>query len=85
MRRNALTLLLAALTVVVGVACGTTYSSPPPEYPTGDLEGSRYETMRVLSERLVERLEGLREELRVTRNTQAETPGYADLLDKSRR
>jgi hypothetical protein len=88
MKRNALKLLLAALTVVaplVAVSCGTTYSSAPPEYPTGDLEGSRYETMRALADRLTERLEGLREELRVTRNTQAETPVFADLLEKARR
>jgi hypothetical protein len=88
MRRNALKLLLTALTALaplVGAACGTTYSSPPPEYPAGDVEGSRYETMRVLSDRLVERLEGLRDELRVTRNTQAETPLFSDLLERARR
>jgi hypothetical protein len=88
MRRNAFKTLLAALTVVaplVAVACGTTYSSTPPEYPTGDVEGSRYETMRVLSDRLVERLESLRDELRVTRNTQADTPLFADLLERARR
>lgn len=88
MRRNALKLLLAALTTLtplVAVACGTTYSSPPPEYPAGDVEGSRYETMRVLSDRLVERLESLRDELRVTRNTQAETPLFSDLLERARR
>ncbi|HEV8610504.1 MAG TPA: hypothetical protein VGS98_10630 [Thermoanaerobaculia bacterium] len=88
MRRNALKFLLAALTVaapLVAVSCGTTYSSTPPEYPTGDLEGSRYETMRVLADRLVERLDGLRDELRVTRNTQAETPVFSDLLEKARR
>jgi hypothetical protein len=89
MRRNALKSWLAVLTVVVAslfaVACGTTYSSPPPEYPTGDLEGSRYETMRVLSERLVERTELLRDELRVTRNTQAETSEFATLVERARR
>ena len=88
MRRNALKSWLAALTVaapLLAVACGTTYSSPPPEYPSGDLEGSRYETMRVLSERLVERLEGLRDELRVTRNTQAETREFSDLVERARR
>jgi hypothetical protein len=88
MRRNALKLLLTALTALaplVGAACGTTYSSPPPEYPAGDIEGSRFETMRVLSDRLVERLEGLRDELRVTRNTQAETPLFSDLVERARR
>jgi hypothetical protein len=88
MRRNALKLLLTALTALaplVGAACGTTYSSPPPEYPAGDVEGSRFETMRVLSDRLVERLDGLRDELRVTRNTQAETPLFSDLLERARR
>jgi hypothetical protein len=85
MRRNAWKLVLAALTVVVAVACGTTYSSPPPEYPPEEVGGSRFETMRALSDRLVERLEGLREELRVTRNTQADTPEFSDLLEKARR
>jgi hypothetical protein len=41
--------------------------------------------MRVLSERLVERLESLREELRVTRNVQAETPLFSDILERARR
>jgi hypothetical protein len=88
MRRNALKLLLAALTALaplLGAACGTTYSSPPPEDPAGDVEGSRYETMRVLSDRLVERLESLRDELRVTRNTQADTPLFSDVLERARR
>ena len=88
MRRNALKSWLAVLTVMTplfAVACGTTYSSPPPEYPTGDLEGSRYETMRVLSERLVERVELLRDELRATRNTQAETSELATLVERARR
>jgi hypothetical protein len=88
MRRNASKTWLAALIVLVpllAVACGTTYSSPPPEYPTGDLEGSRYETMRVLSERLSERLDLLRDELRATRNTQAETSELATLVERARR
>jgi hypothetical protein len=88
MRRNALKSWLAALTVaapLLAIACGTTYSPTPGEYPTGDLEGSRYETMRVLSERLVERLEGLRDELRTTRNTQAETREFTDLVERARR
>ena len=83
--RNAWKLLMAALTVVVAVACGTTYSSPPPEYPSDEVVGSRFETMRALADRLVERLEGLREELRVTRNTQADTSEFSDLLEKARR
>ena len=77
-------LVLLAVTLLA-TACGTTYSSPPPDYPTGDVEGSRYETLRVLSERLVDRLESLRDELRATRNTQAEIPVFADLIERSRR
>ncbi|HMA17281.1 MAG TPA: hypothetical protein VKS03_02490 [Thermoanaerobaculia bacterium] len=88
MRGNTPKFLMAVLVAaapLLAVACGTTYSSPPPEYPTGELEGSRYETMRVLSERLVDRLESLRDELRATRNTQAEIPVFSDLIDRSRR
>lgn len=88
MRRKMSRLLfvvLVAAAPVLATACGTTYSTPPPDYPTGDLEGSRYETMRVLSERLVERLEGLRDELRATRNAPAETPELSDLLERARR
>jgi hypothetical protein len=77
--------LLVAAAPLLTVACGTTYSSPPPEYPSGELDGSRYETMRVLSERLAERLEALRDELRATRNTQAETRRFADLVERARR
>ncbi len=77
--------VLVAAAPVLATACGTTYSSPPPDYPTGDVEGSRYETMRVLSERLVDRLEGLREELRATRNTPAETPELSNLTERARR
>lgn len=87
--RGKISKLLAIVLVVVApllaAACGTTYSTPPPDYPSGDLEGSRYETMRVLSERLVERLEGLRDELRATRNTPAETPELSDLIERARR
>lgn len=88
MREKSSKLLAIVLVVVaplLAVACGTTYSAPPPDYPSGDLEGSRYETMRVLSERLVERLEGLRDELRATRNTPAETPELSDLFERARR
>lgn len=88
MRRNQRKLRLAAVVVLAplfAVACGTTYSSTPPEYPPGEIEGSRYETMRVLSERLVERLEALRDELRATRNTEAETPLFSDLVERARR
>jgi hypothetical protein len=88
MRRNTSKLLMVVLVAtapLLATACGVTYSSPPPEYPTGDLEGSRYETMRVLSERLVDRLDALRDELRVTRNTQAEVPVFSNLIERSRR
>ena len=59
MRRNSSKLVFALLVAAApffAVACGTTYSSPPPDYGSGDIQGSRYETMRVLSERLVDRL-----------------------------
>lgn len=87
MRRKTWKLRMVALlaATLLATACGTTYSSPPPDYPTGDIEGSRYETMRVLSERLVDRLESLRDELRATRNTRAEIPVFADLIERSRR
>jgi hypothetical protein len=77
--------VMAAAAPLLVTACGVTYSPPPPEYPSGELEGSRYETMRVLSERLVDRLEALRDELRATRNTRAEIPAFSDLLERSRR
>ena len=87
MKRNRKSWLLAMalLAPLVAVACGTTYSSPPPESPRGDVEGSRYETMRTLAGRLVNRLEATRDELRTTRNREAETPVFADLLDRARR
>lgn len=77
--------LLALLAPLVAVACGTTYSSTPPETPRADLEGYRYERMRVLSGRLVDRLQATRDELRATRNREADTPLFADLLDRARR
>lgn len=88
MKLKAQRLLLAVLLgagPLLAIGCGTTYSTPPPDYPSGDIEGSRYETMRVLSERLVDRLEGLRDELRATRNTPAQTPELSDLLERARR
>ena len=84
-RPNSWLLAVFLLAPLVAVACGTTYSSPPPESPRGDLEGSRYETMRVLAGRLVDRLQATRDELRVTRNREAETPLFADLIDRARR
>ena len=83
-RRNSEILAICLLAPLVAVACGTTYS-PPPESPRGDLEGSRYETMRVLAGRLVDRLQATRDELRITRNREAETPLFADLIDRARR
>jgi hypothetical protein len=83
--RSRLLLALVAGVPLVAVACGTTYSSPPPENPRGDLEGPRYERMRVLAGRLVERLEATRDELRATRNREADTPLFSDLIDRARR
>src|SRR5687767_647752 len=72
------------LAPLLAVACGTTYSPPPPT-STGDLEGSRYETMRVLSGRLVDRLQGTRDELRAAREAESEMGALADLIEKARR
>ena len=83
--RSKLLLALVAAAPLVAVACGTTYSSTPPETPRGDLEGSRYERMRVLSGRLVDRLQATRDELRETRNREADTPVFSELLDRARR
>jgi hypothetical protein len=83
--RSRLLLALVAGVPLVAVACGTTYSSPPPESTRGDLEGSRYERMRVLAGRLVDRLQATRDELRTTRNREADTPLFSDLLDRARR
>ncbi len=84
-RSNSALLVIALLAPLVAVACGTTYSSPPPENPRGDLEGYRYERMRVLSGRLVNRLQATREELRQSRNREADTPLFSDLVDRARR
>jgi hypothetical protein len=84
-RSNSALLAIVLLAPLVAVACGTTYSSTPPETPRADLEGYRYERMRVLSGRLVDRLQATRDELRATRNREADTPLFADLLDRARR
>jgi hypothetical protein len=84
-RRNIGLLAIALMAPLFAAACGTTYSSPPPEYPRGDVEGPRYETMRGLATRLVNRLEATRDELRATRNREADTPLFGDLLDRARR
>ncbi|MEO8349338.1 MAG: hypothetical protein ABI610_10530 [Acidobacteriota bacterium] len=73
------------LAPLAAVACGTTYSSPPPATSTGDLEGSRYETMRVLAGRLVDRLQGTRDELRASREAESEMSTLATLIEKARR
>jgi hypothetical protein len=70
---------------LLGVACGTTYSSPPPPASSGELSGSRYETMRVLSGRLVDRLQATRDELRTTREAETEMSTLGDLLERARR
>ncbi len=77
--------MLALLAPLVAVACGTTYTSTPPEPPRGDLEGARYERMRALSGRLVNRLQATRDELRATRNREADSPLFGELLDRARR
>jgi len=77
-----LPVLLAPLFLV---ACGVSYSSPPPEPAYGDLGGSRYDRMRILSGRLVDRLQATREELRASRVSEAEMPLLSDLLERARR
>jgi hypothetical protein len=77
--------LLVAAAPFFAVACGTTYSSPPPESGSGDIQGARYETMRVLSERLVDRLQITRDELRNARAATGDIPLLEDLLDRARR
>ena len=76
---------LMILVPLIATACGTTYSSRPPATNPGDLEGSRYETMRVLAGRLVDRLQGTRDELRVTREAESEMSTLATLIEKARR
>lgn len=87
MRRKLSNWLMALLFLapLLAVACGTTYSSPPPATSTGDLEGSRYETMRVLAGRLVDRLQGTRDELRAAREAESEMTALSDLLERARR
>jgi hypothetical protein len=87
MRRKLSNCLLGLMILVplLATACGTTYSSPPPPTSTGDLEGSRYETMRVLAGRLVDRLQGTRDELRVSREAESEMSTLASLIEKARR
>jgi hypothetical protein len=87
MRRKLSNYLMALLFLapLVGAACGTTYSSPPPATSSGELSGSRYETMRVLSGRLVDRLEGTRDELRATREATSEMSALSELLERARR
>lgn len=82
-----LTFWLILLVPFLAIACGTTYSTPPADtYPaSGELEGSRYETMRVLASRLVERIEATHSELRATRTAESEMGLLSDLLERSRR
>jgi len=82
---NWLPTFLVLLAPLFAVACGTTYSSPPPQSRPGEIEGSQYETMRVLAGRLVENLEVTRSELRATRTAEAEMPLLTDLLERARR
>lgn len=77
---------LLFLMPLLAVACGTTYSAPPPSSTSsGELSGSRYETMRVLSGRLVDRLQATRDELRATREAESEMSTLSDLLERARR
>lgn len=77
--------ILAFLAPLLSVACGVTYSSPPPEPAYGDLGGSRYDAMRTLAGRLVDRLQATRDELRASRASDAEMPLLSELVDKARR
>lgn len=88
MRRKLSNYLMALLFLapLICAACGTTYSSPPPATSSsGELSGSRYETMRVLAGRLVDRLEGTRDELRATREAASEMSALSELLERARR
>ena len=87
MRRKLSNCLMALLFLapLICAACGTTYSSPPPATSSGELSGSRYETMRVLAGRLVDRLEGTRDELRATREAASEMSALSELLERARR
>ena len=84
-RSNRLLVALILLAPFLSVACGATYSSPPPEPAYGDMGGSRYDRMRILAGRLVDRLQATRDELRSTRVSEAETPLLTDLLERARR
>ena len=87
MRRKLSNCLMGLMILVplLATACGTTYSSPPPASSTGELSGSRFETMRVLAGRLVDRLQGTRDELRVSREAESEMSTLANLIEKARR
>jgi hypothetical protein len=76
---------LLFLAPILAVACGTTYSSPPPPTSSGELSGSRYETMRVLAGRLVDRLQATRDELRASREAETEMASLGDLIERARR
>lgn len=86
MRRKLSNYLTGLLLVapLLAVACGTTYSPPPPA-SSGELSGSRFETMRVLAGRLVDRLQATRDELRATREAESEMSTLGDLLERARR
>ncbi|HEX9305303.1 MAG TPA: hypothetical protein VGA31_12700 [Thermoanaerobaculia bacterium] len=84
-RSNRLLVALAFLAPLLSAACGVSYSSPPPEPAYGDMGGSRYDRMRILAGRLVDRLQATRDELRSTRVSEAETPLLTDLLERARR
>ena len=82
---NRLLVALAFVASLLSVACGVSYSSPPPEPAYGDMGGSRYDRMRILAGRLVDRLQATRDELRVSRVPESEMPLLTNLLDRARR